>query len=379
MRGAFIIGMQPAFDDRLPTEELCRKAGQNSGNIVYAYAISSQLDGDPPVLRFRTPAQQLNEAGRIGVIQGANQLGRHFTAGPARARMLERLTARLVILGLGAQSDLEGTVPSLPEGALSWIRRVVERAPGSGPNIGVRGPFTMEVLRHYELGEHAEILGCPSLFINPDPTLGRRIDANLKEPRRIAVVAGHEGWRHLAPIEAALGLLVTDEGGYIAQHGLGMMKLARGEAGDLPETDLESLRAYVCPNMNLAEFVRWSRAHGKVFFNVPDWMDHYKAFDFVIGTRIHGVMVALQAGVPALCIAHDSRTLELCQTMQIPHVLPATIERLTVLRDELRSLFHFDPDVFDANRQHLARRYVRFLDRNGLRPAPWLRALTASG
>ena len=96
------------------------------------------------------------------------------------------------------------------------------------------------------------------------------------------------------------------------------MKLTRGDAGDLAEEDLEALANYVCPDMNLEEFIRWGRIHGKVFFDVSDWMDYYKGFDFVIGTRIHGTMLALQAGTPALCIAHDSRTLELCQTMKMP-------------------------------------------------------------
>ena len=43
-----------------------------------------------------------------------------------------------------------------------------------------------------------------------------------------------------------------------------------------------------------------------------------RKFDFVVGPRFHGVMLAMQAGIPGGVIAHDSRTLELCQTMGIP-------------------------------------------------------------
>jgi polysaccharide pyruvyl transferase WcaK-like protein len=42
--------------------------------------------------------------------------------------------------------------------------------------------------------------------------------------------------------------------------------------------------------------------------------------DFMFGTRIHGTILGLCAGLPSMCIAFDSRTLELCEQMNIPHV-----------------------------------------------------------
>ena len=372
MRDTFIIGLPPRLDSTsLPTEGLSIRTGLNSGNLVYAHAISSHLGEDLEILDIGAPPQQMNRAGRTGVVQGANQLGAHFT-GDQWADRFEQLTVKLVILGLGAQSDIERTAPAIPESALNWVRRIAERAPGNGPNLGVRGQFTLELLHRHGLGEHADIIGCPSLFINPEPSLGRTIAANLREPRRIAVVAGHEEWHHLAKIEASLGCLISQTGGsYIGQHGLKMMKLTRGEARDLAEEDLEALGNYVCPDMSLAEFIRWSRVHGKIFFDVSEWMDYYKAFDFVIGTRIHGTMLALQAGVPALCIAHDSRTLELCETMNMPHLTADSMSD-GVTRDELVSLFDFDPGQFDENRLKLCRTYVEFLKCNNLRPVQWL-------
>ena len=375
MRDTFIIGLPPRLESNyLSTERLSIRAGLNSGNLVFAHAISSHIAGDPQVMDIGAPPQQMNRAGRIGVIQGANQLGAHFTA-DQWAERFEQLTVKLVIIGLGAQSNISGATPDVPQSVLNWVRRVVERAPGEGPNLGVRGQFTMKVLHAYGLADYAEVIGCPSLFINPDPGLGRAIAANLQKPRRIAVVAGHEEWHDLARIEASLGRLVSQTGGsYIGQHGLNMMKLTRGEAGDLAEKDLEALGNYVCPDMNLGEFIRWSRIHGKIFFDVSDWMDYYKGFDFVIGTRIHGTMLALQAGIPALCIAHDSRTLELCETMKMPHVTADSV-RDGVTRDELVSLFDFDPDVFDENRRNLCKNYVAFLKRNALRPVRWLQSI----
>ena len=107
-------------------------------------------------------------------------------------------------------------------------------------------------------------LAVPRCSSIPTPISAARSPRTLKEPRRIAVVAGHETWHHLADIEAALGRLVSEtDGSYIGQHGLNMMKLTRGEAGDLTEEDLEALCDYITPGMNLGEFVRWSRVYGK--------------------------------------------------------------------------------------------------------------------
>ena len=126
--------------------------------------------------------------------------------------------------------------------------------------------------------------------------------------------------------------------------------------------------------MELEDFVRWSERHGQAFFDAAVWMEHYRRFDFVVGTRIHGVMLALQAGVPALCIAHDSRTLELCETMKVPHVL-ARDHPQGLAEDQLWPLFHFDGVEFDANRRRLCARYVAFLEGNGLQVADWVRLM----
>ena len=126
--------------------------------------------------------------------------------------------------------------------------------------------------------------------------------------------------------------------------------------------------------MDLDDFARWSRAYGNVFFNVSNWIEHCRRFDFVVGTRIHGTAIALQAGVPALCIVHDSRTLELCQTMKVPYVMADELAD-GIRRDELLALSHFDAVEFDENRRMLCRRYTTFLKNNMLRPANWLEDL----
>lgn len=370
----FILGLKPYVDDPalLTTEQLYECVGRNTGNLAFAYAIFLHLSRPNRFVSWRSLPKVIDAAGNLGVIPAANQLGKHANY----ARLAERfsqLNTKMTMIGLGAQSGIDGKIPEVPEGTVQWVREIIQRAPSDKPNISVRGHFTKSVLDHYGLGKHAVVLGCPSLFINSDPELGRMISARIRPIRRIAVVAGTPSWKHLSKIEASLAAMVTATGGsYVGQHGIEMLHLTRGEARNLEEKHLLNCRDFTCPQMSLDEFIRWSERYGNVFWHVPSWMEHYRRFDFVVGARIHGIMLALQAGVPALCVVHDSRTLELCQTMMIPHVLARDISS-GVTRDELLALFQFDAKAFDANRRNLAKRYVEFLEQNNLEPVSWLR------
>ena len=375
MKKPVVIGLRPRLDAAFaPTEALATKAGLNTGNIVYAHAICSHIPDHVAVLDIGAPPAQINRTGDIGVVQAANQLGAHFTHDTHAERMAQ-LDIDVVAIGLGAQSEDDATVPDLPTSVVEWVRRIVERAPSKTPNLGVRGEFTVQVLEAYGFDGCAEVVGCPSLFLNPDPNLGRQIAQNIREPRRVAVAAGNENSPRLSRIEASLaGLVTATNGAYIGQHGLTMMKLTRGEAEQIGGEDLSRLRDYICPGMSLVQFAHWSQIYGNVFFDVSNWIEYCRRFDIVVGTRIHGTAIALQAGVPALCIAHDSRTLELCRTMKVPYVQSNDVADGVEL-DQLLRLVDFDPLEFDKNRRSLCQRYVQFLKNNLLRPAGWLEEL----
>lgn len=375
LKKPIVIGIRPGLDAAFAaTEVLATQADLNTGHIVGAHAICSHIRHHTAVLDIRTPSELINRAGDIAVVQAANQLGAHFT-NCSRADRMAQLEIDVVAIGLGAQSEDDATVPDLPTSVVEWVRRIVERAPSKTPNLGVRGEFTVQVLEAYGFDGCAEVVGCPSLFLNPDPNLGRQIAQNIREPRRVAVAAGNENSPKLSRIEASLARLVTaTNGAYIGQHGLTMMKLTRGEAEQIGGEDLSWLRDYICPGMSLVQFAHWSQTYGNVFFDVSNWIEYCRRFDFVVGTRIHGTAIALQAGVPALCIAHDSRTLELCRTMKIPYVQSNDVADGIEL-DQLLRLVDFDPLEFDKNRRALCRTYVQFLRNNLLRPASWLEAL----
>lgn len=375
---AFLIGFPAIIEDQafLSTEELYRRVGHNTGNLAFQYAVFKHLGGNVKVIPQGAHPDLMNSTGDIAVLPAANQLGAHARHSTAAERF-SQLDCTIVMIGLGAQSSLNNSVPVVPEPTIRWIKEISKRRSGRFPNISVRGLFTNSVLEHYGLAGQAVVLGCPSLFINPDPELGHQIASRLGPIKRIAVVAGHQTRKHAARVEASLARLASaTDGSYVGQSGLEIIRLTRGEAGRMPEEDLRQCRDYICPEMNLEEFVRWTERYGRVFFDVPSWMEHYRRFDLVLGTRIHGVMLALQAGVPGLVVVHDSRTLELCEMMNVPHVLISDVAS-GIDRENLSEMIKFDPATFDANRQVLADQYVKFLESNELYPASWLKDIAS--
>lgn len=365
----FVIGLSPRIDAAFQsTEALYRAVGHNCGNLAFTHAVHAHLGGDLPTTGWYGPFDK----GDVAVFPAANQLGAHWAATPYLANRFRQAGVPIVMVGLGAQSNVQGTIPAVSPRTVDWLRAVVAQAGSGAPNIGVRGAFTMDVLGSLGLDANATIVGCPSFFLNPDPRLGSKIAGNLGTPERVAVGGGHPGWRHLRRIERSLGQLVRrTNGSYIGQTPLEMMRLGRGEARSMAQAWLEQCRDYVCPDMALGDFVDWSIRHVQVFFDIHAWIEHCKRFDFIVGTRIHGAIMGLQAGVPSLCIAHDSRTLELCETLKVPHVLARdVIDGLA--HDDLLRHFQFDAAAFDANRRALCRRYVAFLRSNKLTPRKWL-------
>lgn len=363
----FILGLEHSLSDSAwcKTEELYERVGHNTGNLAFHYAIRKQLGINSPSIPWGVSQEAISAAGDVAILPCANQIGSHLDYG-GLALKFEKIEKPMVAIGLGAQGGLDGKIPEVPVGSLNWLRTISEHAVSNKPNIAVRGPFTLEVLESYGLADSAVVLGCPTLFINSDPQLGQKIAQRIRDPKKIAVASGHQRWSHLARIEASLARMVTaTHGSYIGQSPLEMVKLTRGEGDQLDQKDIKDCRNYALPELDVAEFIDWSKKYGNVFFDIPSWMEHYRKFDFVVGARIHGVMLALQAGVPALCIAHDSRTLELCQTMRVPYALSKDVSA-GIARVDLLKHFKFDPDDFDSNRKLLGEKYRLFLQNNGV-------------
>lgn len=355
----------------MPTSVMRRFVGGNTGNLAFHYGIA-RLTGISDVHPWKTPTSAIDGQGRCAVIPCANQVGTHTNMGHL-AKKLEAIGCEVVCVGLGAQATSQASHPEVPEGTLRWLEVCARQAPDPAtPNIAVRGQFTWETLERNGYGDNAVVLGCPSHLIHPSPTLGQLIRERLGVARpRVAALSGHYRWTHLSKLERALCMMADASGGsVVTQSPVEMIALGRCDFHEIPEDILEAIRRHMRPDLEGPQFQSWVRERVHAYAQVDGWMEDMRRHDLVVGPRIHGVMLALQAGVPAVCVTHDSRTLELCDTMSIPRISTREL-REGITLGQVEAALDVDWDAYDARRMELADKTRAFLKRNRL-PTPGL-------
>ncbi|MFG6179147.1 polysaccharide pyruvyl transferase family protein [Halomonas sp. THAF12] len=376
MSNSFILGAPTRIFSRAgdAPSDLFAITG-NTGNSIFRYAVHKAIGWEAPLLPWRN---KNTDHDKPVVIPCANFLGPQQDL-KNRAALLEKTKNSLVALGLGAQSPSLDSFPELDAGHKDFLQALKEKSKHKNiPNVGVRGPYTKKVIDHYGYEGIAEVLGCPSHFINEDSGLGKGLEKRFSRISRIAVSGGNPNKKNLRDVESFLiGKMEESNGGYVVQHPKPFVQLACGELSKLNSKQVNMYREFLKPGLSDKEFVGWASEHLVAFFDAADWMDHLKEYDLVIGTRIHGTMAALQAGVPAICVTHDSRTKEMCDFMSIPSLDAGDLLKLDSM-DQVVDFVDFDGSQYDGRRRELAGNYVNFLESNDVNVSPYLKALAAS-
>ncbi|GAA5233036.1 polysaccharide pyruvyl transferase family protein [Verticiella sediminum] len=291
------------------------------------------------------------------------------------ASNLEKSGLPIVAIGLGAQADNYDHDIQLSEGTRRWVEVIAKSTKTC--NIYTRGPYTSDQIEKLGINGSVVTGGCPSYFINPEPKLGQRVAerwSQIEVPRSISVAAGHQAWLHTREIEHQLIALMMDPacpGQYVVQSMEEMVKISRGVFEGISDHNIKALRNHTVPHYSFDEFKSWCNNYARSFYDVPAWMDSLRRYDLTIGTRYHGIALALQAERMGLTITIDSRTRELCENTGVPHIAAGDIKG-AITRSNLKRMIKFDSAKYDLHRSSAAARYRQFLMANGLQPAGYL-------
>jgi hypothetical protein len=357
-------------------DDLYRSVGHNTGNVAFVHAIKKLVKLEERSLPWHNIGESKNE---ILVFPAANQLGKHTDLGDLATR-LEKSGKPIVVIGLGAQAADENSEPQLKPGTQHWLETIIKNRPTPKSNIWTRGEYTSGQIRRLVPGSDPVTGCCPSLFINQNSKLGNHLSTMSTEFRRIAVAAGNQGFRGMKTIEPDLASLISDAlfpGRYITQSMGDMIALGLGQFEHIDGEKMESLNKYITPWLDETEFKRWCKTYARTYFDARSWMYELSNFDIVVGARYHGVALGMQAGIPGVLIAIDSRTFELGLTTGIPTVKPSEIDSMT--RRILKTMWgKFDAVAYDSNRIAMAQRFHEFLIANSLQPTDHLKRLVDS-
>ncbi|WP_405629561.1 polysaccharide pyruvyl transferase family protein [Streptomyces sp. NBC_01174] len=333
----------------------------NAGNLIFSDAshkilttpraevFSNGIRTDP------SAAGRINEEYDVFVVPLANAFRPTFERPLKRmTQLIKKLRIPVVVLGVGAQADLKYDATRL-KAMEPTVREFVTEVLNRSASIGVRGEFTEQYLKNMGFRD-VEVIGCPSMFMNGETFTLEKKSESLTAESRISVNGSHSAVR---------------------SHGLDAIIRQAHER-------YPNLR-FVGQNLLEAQLLHWRETsnpigaqtsmpthpshpmyrEGKVrlYVDPATWIDELRAFDFSFGSRIHGNIAALLAGVPSTVLCSDSRTLELCRYFGIPHrkisETPKNIDPA-----ELYEAADFSELVNGHKERFL--RFTGFMERNGL-------------
>ncbi len=343
MKRLLLRARKDPFEVLTPEASLDRNTiADNSGNLIFsgaAYGILATSDTELTADRFVIDpgaADRINERYDAYVIPLANAFRVSYEANLIRlTQLISRLRIPVVVLGVGAQSDVRYETDRLRRiepAVRAFVGAVLDR----GPSIGVRGAFTASYLERLGFRE-VEVIGCPSLFLHgPDLRIEKRLAALDCDARLTLTVSPYV--KAMWPI--------------VARH------VARYPNLDYVAQDLDTLERLLWGGS-----APWPDIRTRIYVDPWPWIYDLRDRDFVFGTRIHGTIAALLAGTPAYVFAHDSRTLELAEYFDIPH------RRLTEVSPDVDAAeLHAEADFRAFNDGHAARfaTFTAYLERHGL-------------
>lgn len=357
----------------MKTDVLLNKVGLNTGNLLFQYAVCNAINEDIVVIGENEDIgwdiQEIKDKCRILVIPSANFIRENFDFS-GFVNFLESTGLPLVFIGLGAQAkDYSQTEFEFH----SSIHKLFSLLKDRCVLTGVRGEFTQKLLNNYGV-TNTVITGCPTNFLNPDPNLPEKLERKWNQQIVSFIATGDEPWpKDLSKRDAERQMIswIQERNGiYVQQSVAPLIKYMRRnnsyQAEEVPVHHEESLRKALMPDATNLEFNAFVATKMRVYYSVEQWLEDAARFDFSIGLRLHGNMVAWQSGTPAIWIYHDSRTRELAETMCLPHISHHQYLDIGSL-EELRSRIDFSFEKYKVNREMLRKNLINVYSNNDIK------------
>ena len=347
------------------------ESGANSGNVFIGAGLFRNTECAEKSYHpgfAGIPPEELDERYDAMFIPASNFVSRSVDLASAHA-YLARTRMPLICFGLGSQF-LPSEEVRLEPGTRRFLDLVSERS-GS---IGVRGAFTAQVM--HDMGiRNLSLTGCPSLM-----SLGAKAIEGLRHRRpqtlKVGLSFSNNVRRHalapaaLAATENALfRRMLFENSYYVLQNEQSEMTALEGKPGNEVQTRnaVATVASLFDVKDDLDQAVAKYLSHRlRMFFDPDAWVAAMGTMTAAVGTRFHGNVAAVLAGTPALFLAHDMRTKELCDLFRLPSL---TVDKPYGADEVLERLLSVDYGPFLGHLPYVQAEWTLFLARNGF-PQP---------
>lgn len=350
------------FDDPIA---VFKTTGINTGDVLVYDAMLKALSYDAlKNIQFSEIADQRvwpADAPAATVIRGSNYLAETVDLAPALP-LLKKLPAPIVGIGIGAQAASYKKLDLTPGTIEAW--RVIA---SKCKSIGVRGAYSAEVFNDIGI-KNVRVIGCPSFYRSLRPSLSvRKIDpatarVGLTLNKYLSMDYATNATKTNRMQRALLEAVARRPNSRLYSQGEREESLAVFSPPDQRDGYVDSILDRFGLKQNPA-----CRALLKdrmfAFLDVDEWVkDVSECVDVMVGFRLHGNVIALHQGIPAVFFTYDSRIRELAALFAAPAIevedyLPVDVDRILSAMD-FTAMEH-------AYRLNFAE-YHQFLTENGL-------------
>ncbi|WP_420333709.1 polysaccharide pyruvyl transferase family protein [Roseibium sp.] len=295
------------------------------------------------------------------VIRGSNYLTETVDIGNV-VPLLKKLKGPIVPIGVGAQAAKYKKL-QLPKGSVEAWKIIADKC----ETIGVRGVYSAEVFNDIGI-KNIRIIGCPSFYRNLRPSIEiKPIDpvnarVGLTLNRYLSADYASNATKTNRMQRALIQAVAKRSENRLYSQGEREETLAIFEQGEAKQKHIRSiLEKYSLQGDTDVETFVSDRM--QAFFDVDAWAeDAKKNVDVLVGFRLHGNVIGLHQGIPAVFFTYDSRIRELSTLFAIPSVevedyMPINLENIFEKAD-----FSKVQHVYRLNYAE----YHRFLTENGL-------------
>lgn len=326
------------------------KIWSNVGNLLFSQSVYKSLYSKDVQIDImnqsasRYDAGQLNENYDILVLPFANAFREEYIPKLRNyTNLIEKLNIPVVVTGIGIQYIEPTDTFPFDDDVKAFMNAVLAHS----AEVGVRGQCTYDYLKRLGYGNHIRIIGCPSMYMFGD-TLPPVADKVSEDAFKVNINMKPE---HCEEIKRYL--------------------FGIPNATYFPQETKELRYVYCGREFNAAKEpqplpLKLAEEYGaSVLFpvSVQAWIKALQNASMSIGTRIHGSVASILAGVPTYTICYDYRIWELAEYHEIPHCH---------MRDFDYSQSSYDiyekTDFTQIHRNHKKRyeNYVDFLTKSGL-------------
>ena len=322
--------------------------GDNTGNLAFWYSINRLFDVERIPRNYFEVGFSLKEYDCI--ITTDLIWVRQHDKYEYLEKLLDDVTCPIIPISVGLQSDSFDMSFKISEEAIAVLNRIQERCV-----IGVRGEYTARILWNSGIRNIAGI-GCPSMYMWNNPEL--KISGNVETPNN------------------ALFNYKTFYG-FLSQREKHFLEYAASKNGMFVEqTELKLTKEIAADDAYYEYINNWLEKNTHMYFSIPEWLRETCLYDFSMGGRFHGNVIALWNNIKSLFVINDSRTREMTAHFHLP-----AIERECFDKEKDLKYYYDLADYSDFNALYKVRyqEFMDFINSNGLEISKKAKPLSFAG